>query len=253
MMNLTFIQIIIIGLIYFGGNSTAWTFGVGYYTLYRPVISGLLVGCLLKNPIAGMLAGAVVNIVYLDFVSTGGSLKGDPCLTGIIAALSVIMYKLNPIEAAAISYPIGLIGIILWKYRLSINSKFVLRADRNIEQGKISGVVTNNIIYPQFILLILSVITILFTGYILKFIIGFLNNYFYTYNELLYMMGILLIAFSVAVKMNQINNKLSIICFIVVYWIFYFLNINPVIIIFLALIIISILIILKERLDNNEK
>lgn len=250
---MTFVQVIIIGLIYFWGSSTAWSFGVGYYTLYRPVISGLLVGAILGNPVEGMLAGAVVNIVYLDFVSTGGSLKGDPCLTGIIAAVTVVVYKLNPIEAVALAYPFGLIGIFLWKHRLSINSKFVRRADQSIEKGKLSGIIINNAIYPQLVLLASSVITVIIIVYTLNFFIGMLANYYSILKAFLYLSGVLLIAFSVASKLNQLNSKISIISFIIIYLAFSFIKINTAIFIFIVFIGVNILFILKGRWDSNEE
>lgn len=249
---MTIVQVIIIGLIYFWASSTAWSFGIGYYTLYRPVISGLLAGAILGNAVEGMIAGAVINIIYLDFVSTGGSLKGDPCLTGIIAAILTVLYELNPVEAAALSYPIGLVGILLWKYRLKINTKFVRKADQSIEAGKISGVVMNNAIYPQLYLLALSLITLIIIAFLLNCFFSLLGDFYITFKSLLYLSGVFLIAFSTASKLNQLNRKLSIISFVIIYCVFSFIKINTAIFLFIIFIGI-VMFILKEGLYSNEK
>jgi len=117
---MTFINFVLLSILYFWCSSTALSLGIGYYTLYRPIVSGMITGLILGDVELGMLAGCVVNVIYINFISTGGSLKGDQCLTAIIAALVSIVFKLSPIIGAAIAYPFGYLGIFIWKYRTSI-------------------------------------------------------------------------------------------------------------------------------------
>ncbi|HHZ03152.1 MAG TPA: PTS sugar transporter subunit IIC [Tissierellia bacterium] len=133
---MTYGNFFLLSLFYFWASSTSLSLGIGYYTVYRPIIAGMVTGLILKDVQTGMQAGALINIIYIDFVSTGGSFKGDQCLTAIIAATAAILFSLDPIEAAAIAFPFGFLGILIWKYRLKINNIFVRIYEKNT--GKIS-------------------------------------------------------------------------------------------------------------------
>jgi len=82
-MHISFWQAFWIGIIYYLGNST-WLAGVGYYTLYRPLVAGTLVGLVLGDPVQGAIMGATINLIYLGFISAGGALPGDPALAGTV-------------------------------------------------------------------------------------------------------------------------------------------------------------------------
>src|SRR5512135_2864064 len=44
-----------------------WLFGLGFFTLYRPLVAGLFVGIILGDPGKGTLIGAAINLIYLGF------------------------------------------------------------------------------------------------------------------------------------------------------------------------------------------
>ena len=111
--NMTFLDYFLLSIFYFLASSTALSMGIGYYTIYRPIVAGLIAGLILNDVQTGMLAGAVVNIIYIDFVSTGGSFKGDQCLTAIMAATAAIVLNLNYIEAASVAFPFGFLEIFI--------------------------------------------------------------------------------------------------------------------------------------------
>lgn len=253
MLNIKVSQIIIIGLLYFLGTSTAWSFGVGYYTLYRPVFAGLFVGFILENPMQGMIAGAVVNIIYLNFVSTGGTLKGDPCLTGILASIFTITCNLTYIESAALAYPFGLIGILLLQLRLKYNSKFAIMVDEEVDNGKIPNLFLYNVVYPQLILLLLSYVTIIISVYFSINIFNILGSNIQLLKKVLTQSGLLLIALSVALYLNKINNKKMIILFIVFFGAIVFYDINSIFVIIISFVVANIGLLYSNRRINNEK
>lgn len=207
-MNLT--NFALLSLLYFWGSSTALSLGVGYYTIYRPIIAGFLTGVILNQPLVGMAAGAVVNIIYIDFVSTGGSFKGDQCLTAMIAAIVSILLKLSPVEAAAAAYPFGYIGILIWKYRLNINSVFVKKYEDHYEQAKAGNKKFPEIsIYdgylPQLILFAMSVAV--FAAAVL--IVLLLRNYMLSIKSALYLIGLFLVWTSSWNIVYKLQNKNS--------------------------------------------
>ena len=62
---MTLLKFLLLGIIYYIGNSTSFTLGIGYFTLYRPVFSGLLTGIILGDPVTGFLSGAIINIFFI--------------------------------------------------------------------------------------------------------------------------------------------------------------------------------------------
>lgn len=193
--------------LYFWCSSTSLSLGVGYYTFYRPVLSGMAAGLILGDYRLGMLAGTVVNIIYIDFVSTGGSLKGDQCLNAIIAAAAAILLKLSPVEAAAFAYPFGFIGILIWKYRLSINTIFVKKYELKFKKGMNPDISVYNGFLPQILLFLMSSSVMVISFFLLVLLKNIIVGYHTTIKFILFLAGIFLIVNSIINIILRINSR----------------------------------------------
>lgn len=236
----------LLSILYFWASSTALSLGVGYYTVYRPVITGLLTGLILGQPFIGMTVGAVVNIIYIDFVSTGGSFKGDQCLTSMVAVVAAIYLKLNPIEAAAAAYPFGYVGILIWKYRLNINSVFVKKYEEKYKLGQNPNISIYDGLFPQLLLYVMSTAVILVT----IFVMFFLKEFIYNIKSALFLAGIFLVFCSIWNILYKIGNKKAIYFFIGAFFITMFLKLSSYIIFIIALG--TILILSNKNIADNE-
>jgi PTS system mannose-specific IID component len=167
-------------------------------------VAGMIAGLILKDLPKGMMAGAVVNIIYIDFVSTGGSFKGDQCLTSLIAAIAAIEFNLHPIEAAAVAFPFGFLGILIWKYRLKINNIFVHIYEKKYAENKAPDISVYDGLLPQILLLLMSSLVIV-TAILLMFLLNNLINF----NNIgvLYYIGLILVVFSAFNILYKIKNK----------------------------------------------
>ena len=83
---MSILQAVLLGIIYYLGNSSIIAGPVGYYSVYRPLVSGCLTGMILGDPAQGTMIGATINLMYVGFISAGGALPGDMCLAGILGA-----------------------------------------------------------------------------------------------------------------------------------------------------------------------
>lgn len=193
----------LISILYFWGSSTALSVGVGYFTLYRPVIAGLLTGLILGDPATGMAAGAVVNLIYMNFVSTGGSLKGDQMLTAIISAAVAVIFDFNIIVSSAISYPFGFLGILIWKYRLNINSVFVRKFEQEYEKGNNPEISVYNGFLPQLLLYIMSTAVIMTALFIMNLIALYASGA----NKILFIAGLALVLYTSCSLILKLKNK----------------------------------------------
>lgn len=68
---------------------------VGLWTLQRPLVCGFLTGCLLGQPVTGAVVGATINLVYLGFISAGGSMPADMALAGVLGVAYAITGNLD--------------------------------------------------------------------------------------------------------------------------------------------------------------
>lgn len=162
-MQISVLQAFLIGIIYYLGNST-WLAGVGYYTVYRPLVAGTLVGMVLGDPVQGAVVGATINLMYLGFISAGGALPGDPALAGTLGTAIAIASGISPEAALALAVPIGLLGTLIWFIRLTVNVIFIHWADAFAEKGDTRGVMLTNVFPPQIFLFIISFFPVFFAS-----------------------------------------------------------------------------------------
>lgn len=125
---------------------SVWVFGVGYFTMYRPLIAGTLVGLILGDVQQGMAFGAALNAVYLGFVSTGGSLPGDLAIAGYVGTALALASGLD-VDAALATFgiPLGILGSTLWFGRMTLGSWIAHWADARAAKGDVRGVAAINL------------------------------------------------------------------------------------------------------------
>jgi PTS system mannose-specific IID component len=134
---------------------SVWPLGVGYFTLYRPLIGGTIVGLILGDVRQGMVFGAALNAVHLGFVSTGGSLPSDLVAAGYTGTALALTSGLDVSAAlATFGIPLGVLGGFLWFGRMTLGSVLVHWADAYAERGSTRGVAAVNLWAGQTLLLI---------------------------------------------------------------------------------------------------
>ncbi len=247
---MTFSDYFLLSLFYFLASSTALSMGIGYYTIYRPIVTGLITGIILNDVQTGMLAGAVVNIIYIDFVSTGGSFKGDQCLTAVMAATASIVLKLNYVEAASVAFPFGYLGILIWKYRLKINNIFVHIYEKRYKENKHPDISIYDGLFPQALLYVMSlgvVLTAIFLMFTLHKLINF-NNI----RVFLYYAGIILIVLSAFNILYKIKNKYKYLIFTFLFLLGLIFQIRAYLL-FIILVLILLFINDKKIVFNKNK
>jgi len=150
----------IIGLLYYASMSP-WFANLGFTTLYRPLVAGTLVGIFMGRPGEGVAIGANINVLYLGWISAGGSLPGDPGLAGYLGTALALSGGLGVDGALAVAAPLGLLGGLTWSLRMSLCSIIPHWADRFAEKSDIGGVARSNYVYSQPFLFVLYAIPVM--------------------------------------------------------------------------------------------
>jgi mannose/fructose/N-acetylgalactosamine-specific phosphotransferase system component IIC len=151
-------QAALVGLGYYLSNSP-WLLGIGgFFGLYRPLVAGFLVGVIFGDPVKGAEIGAAINILYLGFISAGGSIPADPSVAGWVGTALAMAGGLDAQAAIALGVAVGLLGTIIFFTRMSVDAVFAHWADARAEAGDASGVARMNWLPPQIFLFLISFI-----------------------------------------------------------------------------------------------
>ncbi|MHC1685832.1 MAG: PTS mannose/fructose/sorbose/N-acetylgalactosamine transporter subunit IIC [Clostridiaceae bacterium] len=147
MESMSILQAILVGVLYFFavGNLPF----VGLWSLQRPLVCGFITGIILGDPLQGAMIGGTINLVYLGFISAGGSMPADMALAGILGTAFAIVGKLDATTALSLAVPIGLLGTLVWYGRMTFDSIFVHMADKYIEKEEYHKIWRANVLFPQ--------------------------------------------------------------------------------------------------------
>ena len=134
-MTISVIQAILIGLLYYLGiNGTPWTTLLGSTILQKPLVSGVLVGCILGDPVQGAIIGAAIQLPFIAYISAGGAPPTDPGLAGTLGTALAMAAGVKPEAAIAMAVPIGLLGTIIWVLHMTIDVFFVHMIDKAADE-----------------------------------------------------------------------------------------------------------------------
>ena len=87
-------QAVLLGILYWIGEANLPF--VGLWTIQRPLVCGWIAGIILGDPLKGAMVGASINLVYLGFISAGGSLTlyGFTWVINLLRMNNIINYGL---------------------------------------------------------------------------------------------------------------------------------------------------------------
>jgi len=162
-MAISLLQAVLLGITYWlaVGNLPF----VGLWSLQRPLVCGLIAGIILGDPIQGAVVGGTINLVYLGFMSAGGSMPADMGLAGILGTAYAIAGGLDAETALALAVPIGILGTIVWYLRMTFDSIFVHMIDRFIDKEQYNKIWIGNVLLPQMFAFAMCVIPCTLAAY----------------------------------------------------------------------------------------
>jgi mannose/fructose/N-acetylgalactosamine-specific phosphotransferase system component IIC len=141
---------------YYLSNSPWLAGNGGFFGLYRPLVAGFIVGVIFGDPVKGAEIGAAINILYLGFISAGGSIPADPSVAGWVGTALALGGGLDAQAAIALGVAVGLVGTLIFFTRMSVDATFAHVADGAAERGDIGGVARANWLWPQIFLFVIS-------------------------------------------------------------------------------------------------
>ena len=239
---MSLMQAILIALIYYLGNST-WLAGLGYWTLYRPLVAGMFVGMVLGDIKTGIILGSKIQLIYMGFISAGGSMPSDICMAGTVGtALGIIMRPQlgdAALDAAlSLAVALGMLGAILWVGKMTWNSFFTHLSEREMVKGNLRGVFFWNVLAPQGVQLVISVIPItIFLMVLNGSVLAGMNSLIGHVLAPLSVVGSLLPTLGLALNLQAIGKKTTMPYFFLGFLLVQYLKIDIISVSFAGLII----------------
>ncbi len=126
-----------------------WFFGPITKCLVYPLTTGTLVGVILGDPMTGMLAGANIQLIYLGYISAGGTMPSNTIVAGIFGTAMTILSGADPTMAVTFAIPFSMFGLLLNQIYMTVNAAWIHRADKLLDEGNIRGVRLMNFL-PSF-------------------------------------------------------------------------------------------------------
>lgn len=160
--------ILISAFCYLGALSTPWLFGLtgGWYTITRPLVSGMIVGLILGDIKEGILIGVAIQAVYIAMVTPGGQMPADLNFVAFPAIALAMLSNASTEVAVTLATTIGIIGTIVFNLYQVLNSFWNHRAVAALEEENYKKFRWNAIFGPQLL------------NFILRFVPSFLVIFF---------------------------------------------------------------------------
>lgn len=166
---MTLFQALLIGIFaYLGSKRTPWFFGVagGWNMIGRPLVAGLIVGLILGDVRNGVIAGAMVQALFIGQITPGGAMPADVNWAAYIGIPLALAAGGTGEQAVALSVPLSMLGLGLFNFIMTINAYFPHMGDKAAEKGDGAGIhkATYLAAVPSFILRAGSAMLICYLG-----------------------------------------------------------------------------------------
>lgn len=136
-------QALLIGLFaYLGSKRTPWFFGVtgGWNMIGRPLVAGLICGLILGDVTRGVIAGAMVQALFIGQITPGGAMPADVNWAAYIGIPLALAAGGSGEEAVALAVPLSMLGLGLFNFIMTINAYFAHWGDREAAKNNGKGV-----------------------------------------------------------------------------------------------------------------
>ena len=202
-----------LGFVYYLGASP-WLFGAGFVTLNRPLIMGTVVGLILGDVKTGIEMGSKIQLIFMGYISAGGSMPSDMPLAGVTGTALGIMLKpslgAGALDAGlAAGVALGMVGLIIQTGRMTWNSFYAHGAIRAAKAGNRKMLFMFNVAFPQATQATVQIIpvTIFFMAMGAASVLAGINSVVKVVLGPLQVVGQLLPCLGLALNLRAIGNK----------------------------------------------
>ena len=101
----------------------------GWYTLGRPLVSGLVIGIIMGDVSTGIILGGAIQMLYIGLVTPGGAMPADVNFASWIGIPLAMAAGAGKEYALALAVPLSTLGLMAVYGLCAINLFFVHKQD----------------------------------------------------------------------------------------------------------------------------
>lgn len=138
---MTLFQAVLLGIFGWLGHTHTPFFGgglLGWYTLGRPLVSGLVIGLILGDVKQAIILSAAVQALYIGLVTPGGSISPDMNLATWIAVPIAMISGADENITVALAAPLAVLASFLAQPTHSMMLLVTQHQKRLVENGKLN-------------------------------------------------------------------------------------------------------------------
>ena len=109
----------------------------GWYTLGRPLVSGMVIGIIMGDVQTGIIMGAAIQMLYIGLATPGGAMPADVNFASWIGIPLAMAAGAGTEFALALAVPLSTLGVFAVYGLCAINLFFVHKQDAYIESGEL--------------------------------------------------------------------------------------------------------------------
>ena len=127
--------------------------------IHRPIIAGPIVGILMGNPEAGLVAGASFELMWMGLVPLAGAQPPNVVMGGIIGTAFVIATGKSAQEAIAVAIPFAIFVQVCITFLFTAFSPLMKKADHYADTLNFGGIASLNYLGMAILFCFYSVVT----------------------------------------------------------------------------------------------
>ena len=155
----TFLQALMVAI--FAGLAGIDLFNVLTH-IHRPIIAGPIVGILMGDPQAGLVAGASFELMWMGLVPLAGAQPPNVVMGGIIGTAFVIATGKSAQEAIAVAIPFAIFVQVCITFLFTAFSPLMKKADHYADTLNFGGIASLNYLGMAILFCFYSIVTFLF-------------------------------------------------------------------------------------------
>ncbi|MDU5107302.1 PTS sugar transporter subunit IIC [Clostridium sp.] len=196
-------------------------------TWLYPIWVGFLVAVVMGEPVKGMQAAAYIQLTYLGWITAGGTMPGNLMAAGVFGTALTLISGAEPSLAPTFAVPFSLLGILINQAYMTLNSFWVHKADKYLEEGNITGLRVMNYVPSGILSAILygipAFILVFFGG---EFATNMLSSIPESLIQALKVVGALMPALGIAMLLSYLGKRKLIAFFFIGYFLTIYLKLD---------------------------
>jgi mannose/fructose/N-acetylgalactosamine-specific phosphotransferase system component IID/mannose/fructose/N-acetylgalactosamine-specific phosphotransferase system component IIC len=157
-MEFTFIEALLIGVLYYLTWTDFQLFPFSMYVYQDPVVIGFILGLAYGDVASGLIIGGSIALLYISNAAVGANLPSDSSLAACVAIPIALKFGLSPEMAVTLAVPFGVLGALLDNVRRLSAGFWHRRAQKHVDLFQLNKLTIDAVFGPLGVNIVLRIL-----------------------------------------------------------------------------------------------